>query len=197
MADKTQGTYLGCICVENSNFFLTLAQFFFLYPSSCVTRGTSETLLKQSGRLYKRHRVVLYPVAHHLTLIEQRCHLFLSSQNVRKAPWDFTGPKNSSKQESCWSPHSRSCCRHFRGQKTPISADPQFPQWFLHLRASPCGAAHSLHLGQLRFNSIFLKFFPPLRPELLEHLQEMREEKKRIRKKLRDFEDNFFRQNGR
>uniref|UniRef100_A0A8C5K2D5 Family with sequence similarity 13, member A n=1 Tax=Jaculus jaculus TaxID=51337 RepID=A0A8C5K2D5_JACJA len=34
-------------------------------------------------------------------------------------------------------------------------------------------------------------------PELLEYLQEMREEKKRIRKKLRDFEDNFFRQNGR
>ncbi|XP_029091221.1 protein FAM13A isoform X3 [Monodon monoceros] len=34
-------------------------------------------------------------------------------------------------------------------------------------------------------------------PELLEHLQEMREEKKRVRKKLRDFEDNFFRQNGR
>ncbi|XP_037686175.1 protein FAM13A isoform X2 [Choloepus didactylus] len=34
-------------------------------------------------------------------------------------------------------------------------------------------------------------------PELLEHLQEMREEKKRIRKKLHDFEDNFFRQNGR
>ncbi|XP_014307558.1 protein FAM13A isoform X2 [Myotis lucifugus] len=34
-------------------------------------------------------------------------------------------------------------------------------------------------------------------PELLEHLQEMREEKKRIRKKLREFEDNFFRQNGR
>lgn len=34
-------------------------------------------------------------------------------------------------------------------------------------------------------------------PELLEHLQEMREEKKRIRKTLRDFEDNFFRQNGR
>lgn len=31
----------------------------------------------------------------------------------------------------------------------------------------------------------------------MEHLQEMREEKKRIRKKLRDFEDNFFRQNGR
>nr|XP_020030206.1 protein FAM13A isoform X1 [Castor canadensis] len=34
-------------------------------------------------------------------------------------------------------------------------------------------------------------------PELLEHLQEMREEKKRIRKKLRDFEESFFRQNGR
>nr|XP_051675527.1 protein FAM13A isoform X5 [Oryctolagus cuniculus] len=34
-------------------------------------------------------------------------------------------------------------------------------------------------------------------PELLEHLQEMREEKKRIRKNLRDFEDSFFRQNGR
>ncbi|OPJ75265.1 protein FAM13A isoform X5 [Patagioenas fasciata] len=34
-------------------------------------------------------------------------------------------------------------------------------------------------------------------PELLEQLQEVREEKKRIRKKLRDFEDNFFRQNGR
>ncbi|XP_021505899.1 protein FAM13A isoform X1 [Meriones unguiculatus] len=34
-------------------------------------------------------------------------------------------------------------------------------------------------------------------PELLEYLQEMREEKKRIRKKLHDFEDNFFRQNGR
>ncbi|XP_074849720.1 protein FAM13A isoform X4 [Carettochelys insculpta] len=34
-------------------------------------------------------------------------------------------------------------------------------------------------------------------PELLEQLQEVREEKKRIRKKLRDFEDDFFRQNGR
>ncbi|KFV06292.1 Protein FAM13A, partial [Tauraco erythrolophus] len=34
-------------------------------------------------------------------------------------------------------------------------------------------------------------------PELLEQLQEVREEKKRIRKKLRDFEDSFFRQNGR
>uniref|UniRef100_A0A4X2LU85 Family with sequence similarity 13 member A n=2 Tax=Vombatus ursinus TaxID=29139 RepID=A0A4X2LU85_VOMUR len=33
--------------------------------------------------------------------------------------------------------------------------------------------------------------------ELLEQLQEMKEEKKRIRKKLRDFEDNFFRQNSR
>ncbi|XP_025945933.1 protein FAM13A isoform X8 [Apteryx rowi] len=34
-------------------------------------------------------------------------------------------------------------------------------------------------------------------PELLEQLQDVREEKKRIRKKLREFEDNFFRQNGR
>ncbi|KFV93499.1 Protein FAM13A, partial [Eurypyga helias] len=34
-------------------------------------------------------------------------------------------------------------------------------------------------------------------PELLEQLQEVREAKKQIRKKLRDFEDNFFRQNGR
>ncbi|XP_068950025.1 protein FAM13A isoform X3 [Petaurus breviceps papuanus] len=33
--------------------------------------------------------------------------------------------------------------------------------------------------------------------ELLEQLQEVKEEKKRIRKKLRDFEDNFFRQNSR
>ncbi|KAM3831579.1 protein FAM13A isoform 2-T2 [Vipera latastei] len=33
--------------------------------------------------------------------------------------------------------------------------------------------------------------------ELVEQLQEVREDKKRIRKKLRDFEDNFFRQNGR
>uniref|UniRef100_A0A8D0GZE3 FAM13A-like domain-containing protein n=1 Tax=Sphenodon punctatus TaxID=8508 RepID=A0A8D0GZE3_SPHPU len=34
-------------------------------------------------------------------------------------------------------------------------------------------------------------------PELLEQLQEVREEKKKIRKKLREFEDNFFQQNGR
>ncbi|XP_031415165.1 protein FAM13A isoform X2 [Clupea harengus] len=34
-------------------------------------------------------------------------------------------------------------------------------------------------------------------PELVEHLQEAREEKKRIRKNLREFEDQFFRQNGR
>uniref|UniRef100_A0A8C5PBM2 Family with sequence similarity 13 member A n=1 Tax=Leptobrachium leishanense TaxID=445787 RepID=A0A8C5PBM2_9ANUR len=34
-------------------------------------------------------------------------------------------------------------------------------------------------------------------PELLQQLQEAKEEKKNIRKKLRDFEDNFFRQNGR
>ena len=35
------------------------------------------------------------------------------------------------------------------------------------------------------------------RPELVEQLQEAREEKKRIRKNLREFEDQFFRQNGR
>ncbi|KAI1883628.1 hypothetical protein AGOR_G00233530 [Albula goreensis] len=34
-------------------------------------------------------------------------------------------------------------------------------------------------------------------PELVEQLLQTREEKKRIRKKLRDFEDTFFRQNGR
>ncbi|XP_038604470.1 protein FAM13A isoform X2 [Tachyglossus aculeatus] len=34
-------------------------------------------------------------------------------------------------------------------------------------------------------------------PELLEQLQEAREEKRRVRKKLRDFEDLFFRRNGR
>ncbi|XP_076151053.1 protein FAM13A isoform X2 [Alosa pseudoharengus] len=34
-------------------------------------------------------------------------------------------------------------------------------------------------------------------PELVEQLQEAREEKKRIRKSLREFEDQFFRQNGR
>ncbi|MBN3324519.1 FA13A protein, partial [Atractosteus spatula] len=34
-------------------------------------------------------------------------------------------------------------------------------------------------------------------PELVEQLQEAREDKKRIRKKLREFEDKFFRQNGR
>lgn len=33
--------------------------------------------------------------------------------------------------------------------------------------------------------------------ELVEQLQEAREEKKRIRKNLREFEDQFFRQNGR
>ncbi|XP_019956864.1 protein FAM13A isoform X4 [Paralichthys olivaceus] len=34
-------------------------------------------------------------------------------------------------------------------------------------------------------------------PELVEQLQESREEKKRIRKNLKEFEDQFFRQNGR
>lgn len=35
------------------------------------------------------------------------------------------------------------------------------------------------------------------RQELVEQLQETREEKKRIRKNLKEFEDQFFRQNGR
>ncbi|XP_016058711.1 PREDICTED: protein FAM13A isoform X2 [Miniopterus natalensis] len=52
----------------------------------------------------------------------------------------------------------------------------------------PSKCSHDTGLSNLHAASI---------PELLEHLQEMREEKKRIRKKLRDFEDNFFRQNGR
>lgn len=33
--------------------------------------------------------------------------------------------------------------------------------------------------------------------ELVEQLQEAREEKKRLRKNLKEFEDQFFRQNGR
>lgn len=47
------------------------------------------------------------------------------------------------------------------------------------------------------FINTIVSVFKHNRPELLEQLQEVREEKKRIRKKLRDFEDNFFRQNGR
>ena len=35
------------------------------------------------------------------------------------------------------------------------------------------------------------------RQELLEQLQETREEKKRIRKNLREYEDQFFQENGR
>lgn len=47
---------------------------------------------------------------------------------------------------------------------------------------------------QKRFNSSPLHL---RRQELVEQLQEAREEKKRIRKNLREFEDQFFRQNGR
>lgn len=73
--------------------------------------------------------------------------------------------------------------------KMPTQADPQRPPGLLQRTLFPV-YGHS--------DFICLHFFPlTLRPELLEHLQEMREEKKRIRKKLRDFEDNFFRQNGR
>ncbi|XP_068089328.1 protein FAM13A isoform X3 [Hyperolius riggenbachi] len=53
---------------------------------------------------------------------------------------------------------------------------------------TPSKSSQDLGLGNLHAASV---------PELIEQLQEAREEKKRIRKKLRDFEDNFFRQNGR
>lgn len=53
---------------------------------------------------------------------------------------------------------------------------------------TPSKSTQELGLGNLHSASV---------SELLEQLQEAREEKKRIRKKLRDFEDNFFRQNGR
>nr|DBA28765.1 TPA: hypothetical protein GDO54_009068 [Pyxicephalus adspersus] len=53
---------------------------------------------------------------------------------------------------------------------------------------TPTKSSQDLGLGNLHSASV---------PELIEQLQEAREEKKRIRKKLRDFEDNFFRQNGR
>lgn len=45
----------------------------------------------------------------------------------------------------------------------------------------------------------FLFIYLPLlhRQELVEQLQEAREEKKRLRKSLKEFEDQFFRQNGR
>ncbi|XP_015266895.1 PREDICTED: protein FAM13A [Gekko japonicus] len=52
----------------------------------------------------------------------------------------------------------------------------------------PPRSSHDMGLSNLHAASM---------PELVEQLQEVREEKKRIRKKLRDFEDNFFRQNGR
>ncbi|XP_073457036.1 protein FAM13A isoform X3 [Aquarana catesbeiana] len=53
---------------------------------------------------------------------------------------------------------------------------------------TPSKSTQDLGLGNLHAASV---------TELIEQLQEAREEKKRIRKKLRDFEDNFFRQNGR
>ncbi|XP_075716785.1 protein FAM13A isoform X2 [Rhinoderma darwinii] len=53
---------------------------------------------------------------------------------------------------------------------------------------TPSRSTQDLGLGNLHSASV---------SELLEQLLEAREEKKRIRKKLRDFEDNFFRQNGR
>lgn len=49
------------------------------------------------------------------------------------------------------------------------------------------------------FECEILKYFcsGSRRQELVEQLQEAREEKKRIRKSLKEFEDQFFRQNGR
>ncbi|KAJ6655403.1 hypothetical protein lerEdw1_005400 [Lerista edwardsae] len=55
----------------------------------------------------------------------------------------------------------------------------------------PSRSSQDMGLSNLHAASVYV------RPELVEQLQEVREEKKRIRKKLRDFEDNFFRQNGR
>uniref|UniRef100_A0A7N4V5C6 Family with sequence similarity 13 member A n=1 Tax=Sarcophilus harrisii TaxID=9305 RepID=A0A7N4V5C6_SARHA len=52
----------------------------------------------------------------------------------------------------------------------------------------PPKGSHDMRLSNLHAASVH---------ELLEQLQEVKEEKKRIRKKLRDFEDNFFRQNSR
>ncbi|KAM9331110.1 protein FAM13A [Gastrophryne carolinensis] len=53
---------------------------------------------------------------------------------------------------------------------------------------TPSKSSQDLGLANLHSASV---------PELIEQLQEAREEKKKIRKKLREFEDNFFRQNGR
>ncbi|XP_063314709.1 protein FAM13A isoform X1 [Pelobates fuscus] len=53
---------------------------------------------------------------------------------------------------------------------------------------TPPKSSQELGLGNIHSASV---------PELLQQLQEAKEEKKNIRKKLREFEDNFFRQNGR
>lgn len=52
--------------------------------------------------------------------------------------------------------------------------------------------------GMVRFLKDFRFFFlSSYRQELVEQLQEAREEKKRLRKNLKEFEEQFFRQNGR
>ncbi|KAM4708836.1 protein FAM13A-like isoform 2-T2 [Discoglossus pictus] len=56
---------------------------------------------------------------------------------------------------------------------------------------TPTKSTQDLGLSNLHSASVYV------RSELLEQLQEAREDKKRIRKKLRDFEDTFFRQNAR
>lgn len=58
-----------------------------------------------------------------------------------------------------------------------------------------CVSPPLLHYGIFL---VILFFFPSShRQELVEQLQEAREEKKRLRKNLKEFEEQFFRQNGR
>lgn len=117
-----------------------------------------------------------------------------------RVPWDFTSPKNSWGAGALQNPAAVSLVSllGLRPVLLPLSSLNSFCIYLLPtLSTTPI----KLHINYIYNNSDLTQFswhFPaPLRPELLEHLQEMREEKKRIRKKLRDFEDNFFRQNGR
>lgn len=187
LADKTQVIYLWCICVDITVifFFKLLAQFWYVHHPMLFERG-SKILSEQSDSLYK------------LTLIEQRYHLFLSKQTMTEHH-----EKSRALRIHCsWSPRSDSNCQYFKRQKTPIFAVPQLPQWFCICVFTPLSTTPiKLHIHYIYDKSDLTQFSQnisaPLRPELLEHLQEMREEKKRIRKTLHDFEDNFFRQNGR
>lgn len=109
---------------------------------------------------------------------------FLSSKaKHNRVPWDFTCLKNLQVAEALAS----------------ISAPSTVPAFicFSHSLQPLSRCTITIFLNNSDLTQFSWTFSAPLRPELLEHLQEMREEKKRIRKKLRDFEDNFFRQNGR